>query len=519
MKKLYFILLMVFAAAFSAENASAQCTANFSYTAAGNVATFTDLSTAGTGSVISWGWNFGDGGFSGSQNPVHTYASCGIYNVSLTIFTSTFCSNTYNGTVTVNGGITPSFTYTVDTTSGDVTFQASPLGLNLDYVWNFGDATYDSAAFTNHNYPAGVYNVCLTVGDNTGVCSATVCDSVTVTIAPPACNTTFTFTDNGSGNVTFQVAPFDFGMDYFWDFGDATTGTGGFTFHTFPALGSYTVCLTAVDSSTMCMSTFCDTIVLTAPPCNTTFTYTDNGSGNVTFQVAPFDFGMDYFWDFGDTTTGTGGFTLHTFPTFGTYTVCVTAIDSFTMCTSTFCDTIVLAADPTTCDVEFTPANNNGEVNFVANSFSFDNTYTWDFGDGNTGSGAFVSNTYAVSGIYWVCLTTSNTFDACTATFCDSVDVTITGIAELQNANFGLTSYPNPAVNNATITYSLKTDASVELSISDIAGRKINVIENGQRTRGDHSILLNAENIESGIYLLQLNVDGRVQTKKIVITK
>jgi PKD repeat protein len=130
MKKIYFLLFFAIATGFSTEKAKAQCTANFSYTASGNTATFTDLSTAGIGTVVTWGWNFGDGGFSGSQNPVHTYTACGVYNVSLTIGTTAFCSNTYNATVTVSGGITPSFTYNVDTTSGDVSFAPSPLGLN-----------------------------------------------------------------------------------------------------------------------------------------------------------------------------------------------------------------------------------------------------------------------------------------------------------------------------------------------------------------------------------------------------
>ncbi|HEX8515396.1 MAG TPA: PKD domain-containing protein [Bacteroidia bacterium] len=519
MKKIYTLLFAALIYLGCPGKAAAQCTAGFSYTASGNIATFTDMSSATAGSVVNWGWSFGDGTFSTTQNPVHTYASCGVYNVSLTIFTSTFCSNTFNGTVTVNGGITPSFTYTVDTTNGDVTFQGAPLGFNLEYVWNFGDGTFDSAAFATHNYPAGSYNVCLTVSDNTGICSASACDTVIVNITPPSCNTTFTFNDNGSGNVSFQVAPFDFGMDYTWDYGDGTTGTGAFSFHTFPAVGSYTVCLTAVDSATMCMSSFCDTVVLAATPCNTTFTFTDNGSGNVSFQASPFDFGMDYFWDFGDTTTGTGGFAFHTFPASGSYIVCLTAVDSFSMCTSTFCDTILVAADTNNCNVTFTQSDNNGQVDFIALSFASNNSYAWTFGDGNSGTGQTISNTYLSEGTYYVCLTTTNSFDGCTSTFCDSVDITIVSVEELQQTNFELTSYPNPAASQTTVSYFLKGDAPVELCISDIAGRKINVIESGQRIRGEHKVLLNTENIESGIYLLQLNADGRIETRKIVITK
>lgn len=47
---------------------------------------FTDLSTVlPAGSISNWFWDFGDGNSSTAQNPVHTYASSGVYQVCLTI--------------------------------------------------------------------------------------------------------------------------------------------------------------------------------------------------------------------------------------------------------------------------------------------------------------------------------------------------------------------------------------------------------------------------------------------------
>jgi PKD repeat protein len=45
---------------------------------------FTDLSE-GT-YIAKWFWSFGDGEYSTDQNPVHTYARAGTYNVTLTIW-------------------------------------------------------------------------------------------------------------------------------------------------------------------------------------------------------------------------------------------------------------------------------------------------------------------------------------------------------------------------------------------------------------------------------------------------
>jgi PKD repeat protein len=69
---------------------------------------FTDSST---GSPTSWSWDFGDGGTSNAQNPSHTYASAGVYDVTLTATNASGSDvETKTGYITVTepptGGIT-----------------------------------------------------------------------------------------------------------------------------------------------------------------------------------------------------------------------------------------------------------------------------------------------------------------------------------------------------------------------------------------------------------------------------
>ncbi len=66
----------------------------------GTSVTFTDLST---GTPTSWAWDFGDGNTSSLQNPTHTYASVGTYDVSLTVTTSSGSdSETKTGFININ---------------------------------------------------------------------------------------------------------------------------------------------------------------------------------------------------------------------------------------------------------------------------------------------------------------------------------------------------------------------------------------------------------------------------------
>ena len=58
--------------------------ANFTTSVAATPAHTINFSDTSTGSPTSWSWNFGDGGSDSTQNPKHTFAAAGTYNVTLT---------------------------------------------------------------------------------------------------------------------------------------------------------------------------------------------------------------------------------------------------------------------------------------------------------------------------------------------------------------------------------------------------------------------------------------------------
>ena len=71
---------------------------------------FTDSTIFGA-PIISWAWNFGDGGTSFLQNPTHTYTDYGSYDVSLTIIDIDGCSRTlvFEDHIVVQDTIDPVF--------------------------------------------------------------------------------------------------------------------------------------------------------------------------------------------------------------------------------------------------------------------------------------------------------------------------------------------------------------------------------------------------------------------------
>lgn len=111
------------------------------------------------------------------------------------------------------------------------------------YSWDFGDGTTSTDKDVIHTYGAkGKYTVTLTAKDKNGL-EAT--SSAEVPVGFPialfsyeALKLNVQFTNN-SVNAS----------SYSWDFGDGTTSEEENPAHTFPAEGSYTVILTAIDGS------------------------------------------------------------------------------------------------------------------------------------------------------------------------------------------------------------------------------------------------------------------------------
>jgi PKD repeat protein len=81
--------------------------ANFSYVTNLLQVTFTDLSTDSDGTIVSWDWDFGDGNTSTAQNPVHTFAANGTYQVTLTVTDDEGATGIKTQDVYVNDGTAP----------------------------------------------------------------------------------------------------------------------------------------------------------------------------------------------------------------------------------------------------------------------------------------------------------------------------------------------------------------------------------------------------------------------------
>jgi PKD repeat protein len=165
-------------------------TADFTFTSSGLTANFTDASSDGDGSVVSWDWDFGDSGTSTDQNPSHTYASAGTYTVELTVTDNDGDTDTSSQSVTVtdpsvNDPPTADFSFATSKLTANFTDASSDGdGSVVSWDWDFGDSNQSTAQNPSHTYAAaGTYTVTLTVTDDDG---DTDSSSQSVTVSEPS---------------------------------------------------------------------------------------------------------------------------------------------------------------------------------------------------------------------------------------------------------------------------------------------------------------------------------------------
>ncbi len=162
----------------------------------GMTVNFSDATVPGSGDLISWAWDFGDGGTSTEQNPVYVYETEGSYSVSLTVsdvvgFTST---ETKTDFITVNPFEGATADFSADVTSGPppLTVNFSDLSITdagfsiVSWAWDFGDGGTSTEQNPAHIFEnEGQYTVSLTVEDENGFTDTMVRDNYIHAVIEP----------------------------------------------------------------------------------------------------------------------------------------------------------------------------------------------------------------------------------------------------------------------------------------------------------------------------------------------
>lgn len=175
------------------------------------------------------------------------------------------------------------------------------------------------------------------------------------------------------------------------------------------------------------------------------------------FKATTLRSSSNYQWTFGDGTAGQGYYVDHVYSIPGTYTVCLTTTDTVGNCTYTYCDSVYVSNAILQCYATYNYYQDSINANIIYFNGQTLNApgsiITWDFGDGLVSTGSnYVTHTYALAGIYNVCLGYYDIVQNCFTTFCDVVYVGA-GVTPNCSAEYKMFMIPDSVTLGANVVY------------------------------------------------------------------
>ncbi|MEM7037746.1 MAG: PKD domain-containing protein, partial [Bacteroidota bacterium] len=290
-----------------------------------------------------------------------------------------------------------------------------------------------------------------------------------------------------------------------WDFGDNSGSSQANPSHTYATPGNYLACLIVTDICGQ-MDTICDSVKVCALP------VAGFSTSNTGLQASFTDLSQNaatYFWELGDGTTATAANPMHTYLVDSMYWVCQWVTNACGE-TDSICDSVAVCAElnPTLTAL---PGGGAGlTYDFTGMSSGTPTSWSWDFGDSNTGSGPTVSHTYATDGSYTATLTVTN---VCGEVDSTSITIMVVGVEAQIAQEFNV--FPNPTAGAFTVRLVGLSGNFVEVMLYDVVGKKLMEVREvaGETYEKTFDMALPA-----GSYLLEVRTAEGRETRRVMVT-
>lgn len=79
--------------------------------------------------------------------------------------------------------------------------------------------------------------------------------------------------------------------------------------------------------------------------------------------------------------------------------------------------------------------------------------------------------------------------------------------------------YPNPFSERTTIRYALDKVAHVRLSVYDVVGRQVKVVEDAHKPAGEYEIIFDGSRLPAGFYLYRLSAGARTVAGRMILAR
>lgn len=389
--------------------------ANFTVSAptcVGSNIVLTDASTAPSGNLVKWIWNYGDGRVDtllANTPRTISYATVGTYTISLIVQTQTGCKSVaFTKTITVSPYPVASFTIPAVVCLPDGKAQFTSTSTISDgtqagfaYNWNFGDAGTATVKDPLHKYTTvGPFSVKLTVTSAAGCADDSTMQLVNVFAQPKA---EFTMTNevclrDSSRFTDASTASNQALQKFYWDFGNGKKDSLRNMAHLYTAAGTFNVKHWIISDKGCPSDTVTKAHVVnplptanfttSSPVCETNvLTFTQTSVANVGSITR-------WQWNMGDNTTydATNGNAFnHTYAAWGSKTVTLVVTNSKGCVSDTLKRTLQVHPLPKPNFIVPEVCLTDASAIFTNSTSIADNStgmqWAWNFGDANASAG------------------------------------------------------------------------------------------------------------------------------------
>lgn len=312
---------------------------------------FTDQTIFSSGTLTSWNWNFGDGTISSDQNPIHSYAAWGTYNVQLIATSANGCRDTMIKAVDAYPLPDASFSAAnvcLNTLSVFQNTSVIDTGYIISSHWNFDDGSQQTTtgnALYTYSDP-GFYNVTLVTTSDHG-CVDSISHYTQVYHLPvpefsaapvEGCQSlTVAFADQSS-NIDGSLTQWS------WNFGNNQSSTNASPLYIYNDAGQYDVTLTVTSSFGCINSLQKQEFVWVHPLPKAGFDYTPKNGTIFNPEISFSDLSsgaFKWYYDFGDNSTTVIPSPQHVYKEWGSYPVAQVVTTNYG-CTDTITITVVI---------------------------------------------------------------------------------------------------------------------------------------------------------------------------------